>query len=71
MHANVLPFHTLDTCMWTKGKNVFFLKKVMLYILHDAIKMFGIMQTPGLLGWVKRSDIEIVYVSIICLNLVT
>ena len=35
-----------------------------------ALKMFDIMHTPGLLGWVKRPDIEIVQISIIWLNLV-
>ena len=33
--------------------------------------MFDIMHTPDLLGWVKRSDIEIVQISIFWLNLVT
>ena len=27
--------------------------------------MFDLMHTPGLLGWVKRSDIEIVQISIL------
>ena len=40
-------------------------------ISYYAIKMFDIMHTHGLLGWVKRSYIEIVQISIILLNLVT
>ena len=62
--------HTLDSCMGTKDKNISFLNKLWC-ISHYAIKMFELMHTPGLWGWVKESDIEIVQISIIRLNLVT
>ena len=52
MHANVLPFYTVLTLVG--GQKVKY-----------AIKMFDIMYTPGLLGSVKGSDIEIVQISII------
>ena len=32
---------------------------------HYAIKMFDLVHTPDLMGGVKRSDIEIVQISII------
>ena len=55
--------------MVSKGQNFFFLKKVLLHITL-SIKMFDLMHAPDLLGWVKRSDMEIVHISIICLNLI-
>ena len=42
-----------------------FLKKVNVAYHKYAIKMFDIMHIPGLLGWLKRSDIETVQISII------
>ena len=56
--------HTLDSCMGKKGKNIFFSEGYGAYHII-AIKMFDIMHTPGLLGRVKMSDIEIVQISII------
>ena len=60
MHANGLPFYTPLTPVW--GQKV---KQFLWCTSHYAIKMFDIMHTPCLLGWVKRSDIEIVQISII------
>ena len=34
---------------------------------YHAIKMFDLIHTPNLLGWVNRSHIEIVQISIIWL----
>ena len=53
--------------MGTKGKNILFTEEGYLayHINFYAFKMFDIMHTPGLLGWVKMSDIEIVQISII------
>ena len=61
MHANVLPFYTPLTPVC--GQKVKKKKSEESYGAY-AIKMFDIMRTPGLLGWVKRSDIEIVQISI-------
>ena len=56
--------HTIDFCMGTKDKHSFFLMQAMVHIIY-AIKIFDLMHTPGLLGRVKRSGIEIVQISII------
>ena len=57
--------HTLDPWIRSKGRNNFFLK--VMYkerSLEHACKMFDLMHTSDLLDWVKRSDIEIVQISI-------
>ena len=62
--------HTLDHWRGSKGQSIFFLKMVMLHIklkgkkCRIASKMFELIHTPGLLGWIKRSDIKIVQISI-------
>ena len=48
MHASSLPYYTPLTLVW--GQKV----KRLCCISHYAIKMFDIMHTPGLLGWVKK-----------------
>ena len=55
--------------MRLKGQNNYFLKKVILHITLKGKKCrtlfkFDLMRTPDLLGRVKRSDIEIVQISI-------
>ena len=68
MQANGLPFYTPSIPVW--GQNIFFRRRLCC-ISHYAIKMFDLMHTPDILGWVKRSDIEIVQINIIWLNLMT
>ena len=69
MQANILPLYTPLTHGWVK---TFFLMVVMLQIKlmgkmcrHKVSTIFGLMLTPDVLGWVKRSDIVIVQISII------
>ena len=64
------PFLHHDPRMGSKGQT-FFLKKVMLHIKLKGKKcrtlcekIFDIMHTIDLLGWVKRSDIEIMLIRI-------
>ena len=73
MQANILPFYTPTTPRW--GQNIFLLKKVMFYIKFKGKKCrtlckFDLMHNLDIFVWVKRSDIESVLISIICLNLV-
>ena len=67
MLENVLPLHQPPDGV--KRSKTFFLKKVMLHIKLKGktcrtLCKFDLMHTPDLLGWVKRSDIEIVQISI-------
>ena len=55
MHTNVLPFYTPLTPVWGQKLKHFFLKKVMVHITLLQLKMFDVIHTPGLLGWVKMS----------------
>ena len=72
LHIKLMEMKRRTPCKdWVKrSKHFFFLKKAMLHIKlqrsveHYASKMFDLMHTPDLLGWVKRSDIEIVQISI-------
>ena len=67
--------HTLEPWMGSKGHNIFFWWSCCISnynergLEHYASKMFDLMLTPDVLGWVKRSDIEIM--QIFWLNLVT
>ena len=74
MQANILPFYTPSTTGWgQKVKTFFFLKDLghVTYQIkrkeleHFASKMFDLMHTPDLFGWVKRSGIEIVQIGIL------
>ena len=49
-----------NPCMGTKGQSIF--SEDSLYMLHYTIKMFDLMYTPDLLGWVKMSDVESVHI---------
>ena len=71
MQANFQPLYTPSTPGWDQKVKTIFLKVVMLHIKlnerrveHDASKMFDLMHTLDLLGWVKISDVEIVQKSI-------
>ena len=58
MHANVLPFYTPLTPVWGQKVKTFFSEEG--YGAHHIMQLnVDIMHTPGLLGWVKRSDIEL------------
>ena len=60
MHENVLPFYTPSTPVCGQKVKMFFFCRRLCYISHYAIKMFDLMHTTDLLGWVKRLDFEIV-----------
>ena len=70
MQANILPFYKNSTPGWDQKVKTFFLKVMLNIILklrsveHYAIKMFDLMHTTDLMVRVKRSDIEIVQISI-------
>ena len=61
MQANILPFYTPSTPGWGQKVKLFFLKKFMLHIKlkgksveHWASKMFDLLHTLDLLGWVEK-----------------
>ena len=64
-----LIFSPFNSQMGQKVETFYFLKKVMLHIKLKRKKCktlckFDLMHNPGLLGWVKRWDIEILQISI-------
>ena len=78
LQANILPFYTPMTPRWVKRSKHFIFFKYMYVMSHIKLKgktcrtlyKFDLMHTPEIIGWVKRSDIEIVQKSIFGLNLV-
>ena len=54
-------------CLFTQPRPLYGVKRSNIFCEEGyvAIKMFDLMHTPDLLGWIKRSDIEIVQISII------